>query len=461
MDNQNNPQQQPQSTPEPTPQNYTPINPSPAVSTTPIFSEEKKSRKKPLIILLILVLLIGGAGAYFLTKSKPQPATGKKQSPQSTLLSAKPQFFEGDSVAGYITYDPVKFKEVTKSNLPQIQPTDPNVNAVIVQANIVSFSDSGLYLYDLKTNKTFRLTDGGGSPRIMSDHFLLYGFDTGSGKDKQLGGKLLNLKTGETKTVFTGAPEAVPGTVCCSVSPDGFKAAFVQKDKISIWDIRTGKTTDYTATVNPIDPHFSRTSANDYAVEMSYAAPVWLDNNTIVYADKPAASQVVANQPAQIVDDKVYELNTQSGTSTALKGVSGGVYNLYASGGSIFMDQNPLDQAYTQISLLENDSARPLGINPGWAMISPDGDKVYFFGTLDSQNNYSVVDVNASDPNVAPAAFDPHIPGVSVTQVLPRGWAGPDRMILAETNTANVKNHEYIVIFNVATNKVEQYLQVN
>jgi hypothetical protein len=197
----------------------------------------------------------------------------------------------------------------------------------------------------------------------------LYGFDTGSGANKQLGGKLLNLQTGKEQTVFTGAPENVPGTICCSVSPDGFKAAFVQKDKITVWDIRTQTSTDHPSTVNPIDPNFSRTAGNDYNTEISYAAPAWLDNDTLIYTDKPASSQVEAGKPAQIIDNTLYKLTLSSDKSTPLKTDKGGIYNIYVAAGSVFVDQNPIGQTYTQISLVLTDgsAARPLGINSGFA----------------------------------------------------------------------------------------------
>jgi hypothetical protein len=464
MDN-NQTQNGPQPPIEPTQQPNTQPVPDMAGGQTAgtILPPDSSKRRNKLTYVLAFVLAAAAAGGSYLLLSgsskAPSTPTAKKSS--AVLTSAKKQYFLNDAVAGYISYKPEAFKEVTVSKLPQIPTADAGVNVVIVQANIVGFSDSGLYLYDLSTNKTYKLTDGGGSPRIMSDHYLLYAFDTGSGTTKRLGGKLLNLQTGQTQTVFSDTPENVPGTVCCSVSPDGLKAAFVQKNKISIWDINTQKSTDYTATVAPIDPNFSRTSANDYNVEGSYATPAWLDNTTLVYTDKVAASLVVANQPKQTVDDTLYKLDFTSGKSTEIKTDKSGIYNLYVNGSSIFLDEEPMGQTYTQISVIPagSEEIHPLGINPGFALISPDGNKVYLFATQDSKFAYSTVTVNQDSSQ--PGTFDPHITGVTVSQILPRGFIDKDRMILAELDTAGTQDHEYIAVYNTATDKVEQYLKIN
>jgi hypothetical protein len=445
------------------PQAQTP-SPMPADQPAPPVTppDASHSRKKLYISIFLVLVLVAAAVVYFLViKKSPAAPVAVQKKANSTLASAKKQYYLNDSVSGYINYKPDSFKEITDTRIPKIAVPDPNVNSIIVTANLVSFKDSGLYLYDIKANKTYKLTDGGGSPRIMSDHYLLYGFDTGSGSSKQLGGKLLDLQTGQTQTVFSGAPEDVPGTVCCSVSPDGFKAAFVQKDKISIWDIRTGKTTDVKATVAPIDPNFSRNSGNDYNTEISYATPQWLDNDNLIYTDKPAASLVEANKPKQILDNTLYELNINSATSSEIKTNKSGIYDIYIAAGSTFVNEVPVDSTQSQISLVLLDGSAPkvIGANPGFAMISPSALSAYLFATLDSPNAYNSADTQTAIPKYA--SFDPHISGVKVSQILPRGWIDGERMILAELDTAGTQNHEYIAVYNVTTNKVEQSLQIN
>lgn len=447
------------------------VSPQPQVTNSPVTTtggsvyEGNKSARfhKKLVYLIALLLVIGIAVlVYLLSVNKTDSNNLASSTKPSVLNSAKKQYYLNDSVAGYISYKPAVFKEVEATKLPTIPLADPDVNVIIVQANLVGFSDSGLYLYDLKANKTYRLTDGGGSPRLMSDHYLLYGFDIGSGVNKRLGGKLLNLQTGQTQTVFSDTPENVAGTICCSVSPDGFKAAFVQKNKISVWDIRTQKTIDYTATVNPIDPNFSRTSANDYNTENSYATPQWLDNDTLIYTDKPADSPV-DNQPAKIVDDTLYKLSLSDDKSTELKTNASGIYDIYVAAGSTFVDEVLVSSpGSSQISLilLDGTEGRTIGFNPGFVLISPSGLGVYTFSTQDS-GGYTVLKTDANDPNTAPTAFNPHINGVKVSQILPRGWIDNDRMLLAELDTAGTQNHEYIAVYNTTTDKVDQYLQIN
>jgi hypothetical protein len=455
-DNPNQPNIQQSTNIEPEPIQPTITEPQ---NTPTSFNPKPNHRKLIYAIVSILILLSAGAAALYFNNKSATPAV--RHNPLQKVAGAKKQYFAKDMVAGSIDYKPAAFKEVSASKLPTIPVADPAVDTVIVQANVVGFNDSGLYMYDLKANKTYKLTDGGGSPRIMSDHYLLYSFDTGSGSNKRLGGKLLNLQTGKTQTVFSDLPENVPGNVCCSVSPDGYNVAFVQKNKISVWDIRTQKTTDYPATVNPIDPNFSRTSANDYNAETSYAAPAWLDNDNLIYSDKPASSQVEAGKPAQIVDDTLYKLSISNNKSTEITTNKSGIYDIYVAVGSTFVDEVLVDQTDPQISLVLLDGTPPktIGSNPGFALISPSALSVYLFSTQDSASAYSSASTQSDTPDYT--SFDPHISGVKATQILPRGFIDNSRILLAELDTAGTKNHEYIAVYNTDTNKVEQYLKIN
>lgn len=416
--------------------------------------------KKPLILILILVFLLaaGGAAYYFTKPSKDKTTTTSTTGTKKSVNAGKKQYAFGDSVAGYINYKPQAFKEITTAKIPTISQVSPDINSVIVEANITGFSGSGLFLYDLKTNKTYQLTDGGGAPRIMSDHYLLYGFDTGSGANKRLGGKLLDLQTGKTTTVFSDTPENTPGTNCCSVSPDGYKAAFVQKDKISVYDIRTDKTTPYTVKLTAIDPHFSRTASNDYNVEMSYATPQWLDNDTLIYSDNVAASEVTAGQAKQTVQDNLFSLNLTDNKSTSIAIDKGGIYNLYTANGSIYLDIEPMGETSTNLVYIKDAESKPLTLGPGlgFNIVSPDGARIYTF----SPGANFVVYEPATGTSPTDSAFNPTIPDAKINEVLPRGWAGPDRMIVTELDTATAQTHEYIAVYNVTTNKLEQSVMV-
>ena len=425
---------------------------------TPEHTAPRKN-KKPLLFLIGLALIIAGGIIFYLVTNKetsPKPAT----SASHTFASAKPQFAQSDSVAGYVTFNAAKFKEVSTIGLPPVESSNPNVNTVIVAANVVGYGDSGLYLYDLSTNKTYKLTSGGGDPRIMSDHFVVYGFDEGNGSNHKLGARLLDLKTGEDKIIFSASPENAPGTVCCSVSPDGFTLALPQKNKLTVWDIRSAASKDYSAHLNPVA---DGSNAGAAGVEMSYATPVWAGNESIIYADKPATETVmidgVATKPA--VDTSLFLMNLSDGKSTELTTGKSGIYDIYTreNGGVIFTHETTVGGGviqFTQQSL--DDKPTVLTTTGGaFASLSPAGDKLYVFPLSYNPNSYYVVDTNTK----VSSSFNP-LPSTitKASQIIPKGWAGEDKIILEILDTAGVSNHEYIAIYNTTTDKVEQYSSI-
>lgn len=444
----NNPLISPEIVPTPQTQNNSFQPPSGQPIPPPENLSGKPRRKKLTLIATVLILVLaGGIIYYFVTKNVTTTKTAGNETNQQ-LASAKPQFSNGDSVAGYLKYDSTKLKEVQSVGLPSVKSTDPNVNVVIVSSNYVSYGESGLYLYDLTTNKNYKLTSGGGDPRIISDHFLMYGFDEGSGADRRLGAKLLNLNDGQIKTIFSGPPETMTGTVCCSVSPDGFKLAWPLKDKISVWDIRTGATKDYAATVAPISETFERDDNNDYATEIGYPPLEWVDNDTIAYADK-TAHEGKANT-------NLYYLTLKDGKNSELATGNSAIYNIYVRGGNIFVLEVTADEE-DQIS----QTKLPVGTPPEviaqlnftyTPMFSPQGDKLYLF-----DDSYMVVDTKTKKVN----QINPTTPEIShIDGVIPKGWAGPDRMIVDFTDVTSNPNHEYIAIYNTTTDQVEQYTTV-
>ncbi len=434
-----------------------------APESTPTSPEKPKSSKTSKLILITVVVLLAGVSGFLVYKqiSKPKPVN----KPADVVLnSAKPQFPNNDSVAGYINYDAKLFKEVKTIGVPQFQSDSPDVNVVIISANVVSYGDSGLYLYDLATNKTFKLTSGGGDPRIMSDHFLVYGSAEGSGSDKRLNAKLLNLQTGETKTIFAAPPEDVAGDFCCSVSLDGFKLAVAQKNKIGVWDIRSDEIKDYQAVLNPIGEGFSRTSANDYAVEMSYARPAWKDNDTIIYADKPATKYVVVGgattKPAVVT--KLSKLSLTDGTSEQIQTGDTGIYNIYVrdGGNKIFINEVPINGFDVQLTMIDSAGINLLlsGMINNNLSISPKGDTVIIFPVLHASGGYVAFDVATKSygKTLHPAPSDMK----QIEQILPKGWFGDNKMILEVTGSDGVKPIEHIAIYNTETDKLEQQTTV-
>ena len=418
-----------------------------------------KKSKRLWLLLIVLALITAGGVIFYIANNKdasPKPA----KSASITLASAKPQFAQSDSVAGYLTYSPTKFKEVSTIGLPPVESSNPDVNTVIVAANVVGYGDSGLYLYDLGTNKTYKLTSGGGDPRIMSDHFVVYGFDEGKGSNHRLGARLLDLNTGEDKIIFSAAPENVPGTVCCSVSPDGFMLALPQKNKLTVWDIRNSTSKDYSVNLNPIA---DGSTGGALGVEIGYATPVWAGNESVIYADKPATKTVMINGAATkpAIDTNLFLINLSDGKSSELTTGNSGIYDIYTreDGGIIFTNETTVDTGAIQFTeqTLDNKPTVLAVTSGAFTSLSPAGDKLYIFSTLHSPNGYTVVDTNTKITD----SFNPLPDAITkASQIIPKGWAGKDKIILEILDTAGVTNHEYIAIYNTSTDKVEQYTTI-
>lgn len=436
---------------------------SPTINTTPqtTFSPSHRS-KKPFVIFCILLALIIGASVYMVfSKSRPAQVLPKTAiSGKKTLASAKPQFTAEHSTAGYLTYNASKFKELPTIHFPSIHMSDPNVNVVITQANVTGWGDAGLFLYDLSVNKTYKLTSGGGDPRIMGDHFVVYGFDEGKGASQKVGARLLDLQTGENKIIYSASPNELSGTACCSVSPDGFRLVMAQKGKLVIWDIRTESFRDYPVDLNPVADGASSTTLG---VETDYAKPVWTDSNTILFADKPATKIVregsVENRPP--VDTNVFQLNLSDGTTSERPTNKSGIYDIYTrqSGSLLFTNEVSTSGGSVQFTVQSFDH-QPVALAYGdnWHSLSPGGDKLYDFPTLYiGPDAYNVIDTTTK----ATGAFHPTPKGIaSISQIIPKGWAGEDRMILQILDAHGVSNHEYIAIYNTKTDTVEQYATV-
>lgn len=411
--------------------------------------------------MVVLFLLLGGGVAFYLiSKTPPKNESSNKTGRQ--LASAKPQFASDDSVAGYVEYEASEFQEVKSLGVPTVKATSKDVNVIIVAANVVSYGESGLYLYDLKSNKNFKLTSGGGDPRIMSNHFVLYGFDEDTDGKKFLGAKLLDLNTGKDKVIFSAEPEQVSGTICCSVSPDGFKVAFAQKGKISIWDIRNDSFKDYTVTLNPIAEGFSREGAS-YNVEMSYAAPAWVDNDSLIYADMPATKPVVVDggTTKSPVNTNLYLLNLVSGAISELITGNSGIYDIFIRGGGNFVNELTVDTDLNQLSKFNLSNEKEPEVIAStfdrFYILSPKGDKLYIFPTLYKSDEYKLIDTNTK----VSKAFNPLPTDIgNVSGIVPKGFAGEDRIILEIVDTAGTTNHEYIAIYNTTSNSVEQYTKI-
>ncbi len=417
------------------------------------------SSRKVLVFSIALILLLSIATAlYYITGTKSADETAPTT---TTLNQAKPQFYMDDNVAGYVTYNPEKFEEV-ESKLPTIEKVDTDVNTIIFTGSSLGFEgDPGIYLYDLAANKTYRLLSQGGDPRIMSDHFLAYADQEGSGTDKKFTAKVLDLQTGESNTVFSGAREDVAGDFCCNVSPDGFLLLWTQTNKLSVWDIRTYTTKDFAVNVRTVGEGFTEAYGDtDYTTEMSYATPAWLDNDTVIFADKPATKYELRADEVHkpVIDTNLFSLDLATGTTRELPTGSGGIYSIYTRGDRLFMEEAVDTGATTlfQVNLASQDAPEPLRDSFNFFEL-PDfaGDKVFFFPTLHEASEYQVLDVATGTQSV----FAPYPSSLSdsISQVIPQGFVAKDRIIVRIMDTDNNPSREYIAVYNTTSNKVEQH----
>lgn len=410
------------------------------------------------LVLIIFIMAVIGFVGYKVQKS------GKDNNNifgSETLLSAKPQYVNTQLVTGYIKYDENKFKEISSFKFPKIKPLDQNSNIIIAQATLLNINESGLYLFDLLTNKTYKLTSGGGDPRIMSDHFMVYGFEDTSNNNHLIGAKILNLLTGETKIIYADIPQKVPGDLCCTVSPDGFRLAIIQKDKINIWDIRDQTTKTYPVSVNPIGEGFVNDEVVPYNVEMSYAKPQWLDNSDLIYADKPAVKHVDIDGATAnpTVDTNIFKLDINSGVSSEIKTEKGGIYNIQVRSGDIYEDEvireiKNYDIIDTIYKLNLDGKSKPVSlIDAGLASfdVSHDSKSVYLFSSFE-RTKVDLDSLDRRELNVIPDGVSEDV------GILNQGWIDNDRMLL-EISDRN-SNHEYIAIYNARSDKIDQFTEV-
>lgn len=445
------------------------INPEPTEKQTPpvvtqpsIEGEPKKSKKKLWLVIAILLLASAATAAYFfMFKEKPAINTGAVEQ-KLNLKPAKTQYSSSNSVSGYIEYEPSKFEEVKDLDFPKLEELDPEVNSIISYGGSLGWEGGGLYLYDLVNNSAFKLADSGGQPRIMSDHYLVYSVDEGSGKNKKLGAKLLNLKTGDTRMVFAEAPEDVSGNPCCTVSPDGFRLAYVKKDKITVWDIRDNSYTDYKVSASPIGEGFSRERA-DYNVEMGYAQPKWADNNTLVFTDKPATKTVMDGNSANkvVVDSDLFVLSLQDGKVREIPTEDSGIYDLFVTDEWVVIHESFETQSASRLNRLglnKLDEPKFLAYPMGSVIQGPQKNKLYLFSSMHSSTAYSVVDIETGENS----RFNPSLSSLDIiSQILPLGFADSKRMILDVRKVEGSPRVQYLTIYNLQTDTTEKSIQID
>lgn len=416
------------------------------------------------LIVLIILGAIGLVGYKVWHKTFPSITSNN----HSVLADAKTQYSGAQLTAGYLNFASSKFQLV--SNLsPQVRVfkpvynANPSINSVIFEGNLLGFGNSGLYLYDIAHNSAYKIADGGSSAaRIMSDHYVVYGYgqQNSSGTDNSI--IVLNLQTGVKQTIVEGNAMQLTGNDCCAVSPDGLKLAIPEKDKVLIWNAQDGTTQTIKAQLDPFSIGFPTDKSfyqkAPYFVEMNYPALAWLDNSTIVFANHPPTT-MNSNGNTHPTNNQLYLLNTSDQTSRPLQDVNDGLYNVDVAnnGQTIFADNATSIYKFDPQTL----TGKLLTSNGGaFNMYSPDGSKVFVFQGLYTPG--ADVSLDASNPpaqstlNVVPNVLD----NPQISQVIPEAWISDHQMLIKITATKSAQNHEWEGVYDATANKVTQYVQV-
>lgn len=435
-------------------------------------AETKGKRKKYLIIFLILFLVVVAIVAvvvYSRRSDNLQPTTSTE-----ALNAARPQYPSGDYVAGYLEYNSDAFEEIIpklkiQDTIKQEFDEQDRNKVVVFPGNILGFKESGLYLYDLSDNKVLKLTSGGGSPRIMSDHFIVYGSAQQQENSTLIGFELLNLKTGQNTTIVNGDMFEFADSACCGVSPNGFKLAIPREDKIDIWDIRDNSTETFSVRLSPLSENFPTGEEfykdTPYYTEIGYPTPTWLDNETLLFADGTPTSVRIDEDGAinhDPVNNTIYKLSVEDGVAAKLDGSEGKNYDIYArnDGKTVFLVQS---DSIIEINLSENITSdiTPETSDIVWNMFNLAGNRLYTFPVLHEPDAYLSYNLN---PGIfEPEHFNPlpeELKEIDVTQILPETWLDDNLMLIKITATNSAINKEYEAIYDTATDRVLQYIEI-
>lgn len=408
------------------------------------------------LILFVLAVLVGSSVVAW-----------DRFSGNMANAPSKPQYANANLAVGYALVNASKFQRVDKSTkytamLASVYKTHDNVNTVIFEGNDAGFSDSGLYIYDLGANAIYKIASGGSdAARIMSDHYVVYGFGEQHSDGTTNSIIVLNLQTGEKKTIVKGNAMQLTGNDCCAVSPDGLKLAIPEKDKVLVWDITDDSTRFIPANLNPFregfptDPAFFKTAP--YFEEISYPTLAWVDNTTVVYADHPPVITNAdnTNTPSP---NKLYLLNIDTQTSTPFQDVNEAFYGVTVvnDGRTILADN--LDNVYQFDVATRTGNLIGAGGSAQWRMYSADGSTVYAFtGGVGAENTFSF-NIAAGKMNGLNLLL-PEFGDISYAR--PESWIG-DHLLLIKLADYNANpSHEWEVVYDTVADKVVQSVQVN
>lgn len=382
-------------------------------------------------------------------------------------VPAKRQYANANLAVGYTLVNTSKFQRVDKSTkytamLASVYKTHDNVNTVLFEGNDAGFNDSSLYLYDLSANAIYKIASGGSdAARIMSDHYVVYGFGEQHSDGTTNSVIVLNLQTGEKKTIVEGNAMQLTGNDCCAVSPDGLKLAIPEKNKVLVWNLADGSTRYIPATLNPFsegfptDPAFFK--AAPYFEEISYPNLAWVNNTSLVYVDHPPIIMNAdnTNTPSP---NRLYLLDTDSEVSTPFQDVNAAFYDVTVTNNGQTIIADNLDDVYKFDVQTHEGTPVAAGGSAQWRMYSADGSTVYAFtGGVGSENTFSF-NVDTAEKNGLNLLL-PEFGDVSYAR--PESWIG-DHLLLVKLAAYNANpSQEWEVVYDTAADKVVQSVRVN
>ena len=387
----------------------------------------------------------------------------------AVLADAKLQYGGAQLTTGYLTFDSTKFQQVSQlsqqvSVFKPVYEANSNINSVVFEGNVLGYGNSGLYLYDIAHNTAYKIASGGSSAaRIMSDHYVVYGYEqqNSSGTDNSV--IVLNLQTGDKQTIVDGNATQLTGNDCCAVSPDGLKLAIPEMNKVLIWNAQDNTIQTISAQLNPFSAGFPTDKSfyqkSPYFMEMNYPTLAWLDNSTIVFANHPPTTMNSSGNTSP-TNNQLYLLNISSQTAKPFQNVNDGLYNVDVTnnGQTLFADNATSIYQFDPQALTGKLLTSSAG---AFNMYSSDGSKAFIFQGLYSPGadvSISVTDPTTQVPlNVVPAGLDE----AQISQVIPEAWISDHQMLIKITATKSVQNHEWEGVYDITTNKVTQYVQVS
>lgn len=408
-----------------------------------------------IFILFVLIVLVGISFVVW-----------DRFSSGAANVPSKPQYANANLAVGYTLVNAKKLQKVDKSSkytalLAATYKAYNNINTVIFEGNDFGFNDSGLFLYKLDDNSVYKIASGGSdAARIMSDHYVVYGYSEQHSDGTTNSIIVLDLQTGEKRTIIQGSAAELTGNNCCAVSPDGLKLAIPEKNKILVWNITDGSTRSISANLNPFsegfptDPAFFKKAP--YFQEMSYPTLVWVNNTTLVYADHPPIIMNAdnTNTPSP---NKLYLLDTDSQVSTALQDVNDAFYNVTVTNNGQTILADNLDDVYKFNVQTHEGTPMAAGGSALWRMYSADGSTVYAFtGGVGAENTFSFnLDTDKENGlNLLLPEFG------DINYARPESWIGDHLLLIKLANNNANPSQEWEVVYDTAADKVVQSTQV-